>query len=160
MRIGVEAEHRAEVHAGGAKELQAVGFRAGKSLFVRVDAPLAERFQPHPRQETLAHMLPPFHLINLFIDIQCRGAIALENVVGQPIAQEGGAARVAVVRFGVAGQLAVENQADDIERAIIVELVLQGGVDDIVRWRHHIGKGPGLGQIVTIGSEPANVRHG
>ena len=93
------------------------------------------------------------------VDVQ-RGVVFLaEDALAQPVLQEPGGARVSVLRFGVAGLLAVQLQPDDVVGAGLVEPVLQGRVDHVVGRGHHVGQCPHLGHVVADAMERTHVGH-
>ena len=110
VRVGVEAEDRAEVHAGGVEQFQAVGLGAGHRLLVRIDAAGAERFQADAGQEAAARVAAALDLEVLVVDVQAAGGVLHENVVALPVAQEAGGAGVAVLGLGVGRLFLVEDR--------------------------------------------------
>ena len=92
--VGVQAEDRAEVHAGGVEQLQPVGLGAGHRLLVRVDAARAERLQADAGQEALAGVAPALDLEVLVVDVQRAGRVLHEHAVAAASRAGRAAARV------------------------------------------------------------------
>ncbi len=80
-RVGIEPEDRAQVEPGGVVEGQPVGLGAGQRLLVRIDLPLAERLEPHPRQEALAGVRFALDLERLLVDVKCRVIVLAEDAL-------------------------------------------------------------------------------
>ena len=95
----------------------------------------------------------------LVVDVERLGGIADQHVVGLPVAQEGGGAGVAVLAVAVAGLLLVEDEADDVVGAAVVEGLLQRGVDDVVGRGDHVAEGADAAQVVAVSAERADVGH-
>ena len=157
--VGIEAEDGTEIETGRVVEGQAVGLGAGEGLFVGVDLALADRLEANPRQESLARVLFAVDFEGLVVDIERRVVVLAENPLAQPVLEEPGGPRVAVDRAAVARLIAVELQADDVVRAGLVEPVLQGRVDHVVRRRNHVGQGADACDVVTDTAKGMHVRH-
>ena len=72
---------------------------------------------------------------HLVVDVDRRVALGEQHALAEPVAQEPRGPRVAVVVLVVARLVLVEDQPDDVRRMLLVELVLQRGIDDVVRRR-------------------------
>src|SRR5262249_43819002 len=70
LRIGIQAENRAQIHAGRMKELQPIRLRPRHRFLMGVDATLAERFKANAREEALADMLLAFDFVFLVVDVE------------------------------------------------------------------------------------------
>ena len=94
---------------------------------MRIDAALAERLQPDAGHEAAARVAPALDLEILVIDVEGRGPSPATRMPSSlPVAQ---AARPrgcsGCLASRVAGFLLVEDQADDVVRALLVERLLQ-----------------------------------
>src|SRR5208283_3864220 len=118
-----------------------------------------ERLQANSRQEATAGDAQALDLELLVVDVQAAGGVVQENAVLLPVAQAAGGARVAVIAVGVGSRFLVQDQADNVVRAAVVELLLQRGIDDVVRRRHHVGEGSDPSQVVAVSAESTDVRH-
>ena len=76
-----------------------------------------------------------------------------------PFAEEAGGAGVAVLAFVVARLFLVEDEADDVVGAAVVEGLLQRGVDDVVGRRDHVAEGADAAQVVAVGAEGPDLGH-
>ncbi len=92
LGIGVEAEHRTEVHAGGVEQFQTVGLGSGHRLLVRIDAAGAERLQADAGQKAAARVADSLDLEVLIVGVHAASGILHENVVALPVAQAAGGA--------------------------------------------------------------------
>ena len=79
--VGIEPEDGAQVEAGRVVEGQAVGLGAGQGLLVGIDLPLADRLEPHPRQEPLARVLLALDLECLVVDVKGGVIVLAENAL-------------------------------------------------------------------------------
>src|SRR5262249_8229226 len=94
------------------------------------------------------------------ISVEGAGRVLMQHVVTEPIAQKAGRAGIAVVGVVVAGFFLVENEADDVIGAAVVQSLLQGRVDDVVRWSDDVAQGADAAQVIPVSAKRANVGHG
>src|SRR5262249_10675697 len=94
------------------------------------------------------------------IHVQRAGAVLDQHVVGQPLAQNGGGAGVAVVALAVRGRFLVQDESDDVVRAFVVQSLLQVGVDDVIGRSDHVAERTDAAQVVAVRAEGADVGHG
>ena len=157
--IGIETEHRAQVEAGGLVKCQPVGFRAGHGLLMRIDLALADRLEPHPRQEPLARMLRSIDQERLLIDVKSRMIFLAENALAEPILENPLGAGIAIKRARVTGLVPVQLQADHVIGTGLVEPVLEGLVDDVIGGRHDVGQRSHACDIIAGPAKRAHVSH-
>ncbi len=157
--VGVEAEDGAEVHFGGVEEAQPVGPGSGEGFLVRVDAAGPKRLQPDAGQEAAPRVAAALDLVFLGANVERLGGIADEDVVGDPVAEEAGGAAVAVAAVVIARLFLVEDEADDVMGAALVEGLLQRGVDHVVGRGDHVAEGADAAQIVAVGPEGPDLGH-
>src|SRR5262245_18454414 len=112
-----------------------------------INLALAEPLQSNSCQETPARMALAFDLELLMIDVQASSGVLFENAVLLPIAQMARGTGIAVGRFRIARFFLVENEANDVMRAALVERLLERGIDDVVRRRDHVAKGADAAQV-------------
>src|SRR5262249_9015467 len=157
--VGVQAEDLAQVHGRGPEQFQAVGLGPGHRLLVRVNASRSERLQTHAGHEAAPRVALALNLELLVINVQSPRRILHQPAFALPLAEGVGGARVAVVGLGVAGQFLVEDQADNVVRAAIVESLLQGRVDDVVWWSDDVAEGADAAEVVTKRTEGSDFGH-
>ncbi len=158
--VGKEAENLAEVRLAGLGQQQPVRLGAGEGLFVRVDLALAKAFQPHAGHESAASERLATAGKRLVVDVQSRLRLGEQHPFAKPVPEELGGAGVAVVGFAVARLVAIEDQPHDVGRVLLVEIVLQGGPDDVVRRGDHIRERAHVAQVVADSAKGLDFWHG
>ncbi len=105
---------------------------------MRINLPCAEGLQADAREKSFACITPPLHVKILLIGIDRAGGILHDHPLALHVAQTGGRTRIAIAGLVVAWLLLVQDQADDVVRAPLVQSLLQGGIDHIVGRSHHV----------------------
>ena len=159
-RVGVQAKDLAQVRLRGPREQQPVLLGAGHRLFVRVDVALAEPLQPAAAHEPAARVLAAGVAEDLVIDVDGRLRLLGQHAFLPPVLEEARGARVAVVLVVVARLLAVELQADEVGRVLLVELVLKLGVDHVIRRADDVRQRADVLEVVANAAEGLDVGHG
>ena len=90
---------------------------------------------------------------HLVIDVDRRLGLGEQHALAQPVAQQPGGARVAIVVLVVARLVAVEDQPHDVGRVLLVELLLQLGVDHVVRRRDDVAQRADVAEVVANAAE-------
>ena len=85
VRVGVEAEDRAEVILRGIEQGEPVGLGAGQGLLVGIDLPLTERFEADPGQKPFAGMRLAIDLEDLMDEVVSGERISPEDLVSDPL---------------------------------------------------------------------------
>ena len=159
-RIGIEAENLAQVGLRRGHQHQPVDLGTGQGLFVRKDLPFAERRQPQPGHETAAIVGHALGRELLMIDVNRRIGIRVEHAFRLPVLVEPLGPRVAVVDLVVVARLdLVEDQADDVIGALLVEFGLEFRADDVVGRGDHVAQRSDLAKVVANGTKGLNLRH-
>ncbi len=125
-----------------------------------IDAALAEFFQADAGHEPLARVALRLDLEFLAVDVERTGRVLSENAVARPIAQRHGGAGITVIVRGIGGRFLVENQANHVIRAAVVERLLQGGIDHVVRRRDHVAEVADAGEVITKAAKGLHFGHG
>ncbi len=97
---------------------------------------------------------------HLVIDVDRRVGFGEQHAFAQPRPHQPGRARVAIVVLVVAWLVLVEDQAHDVGRVLVVELLLQLGVDHVVRRRDDVAQRADVAEVVANAAEGLDVRHG
>ncbi len=133
----VQEEDRAEAHARVVHEVEAVGLRAGKGLFVGEDDPLRKIVDAHRGEEAVT---PACQSIGtgevLFHKSEGRGFVADEDAFLLPLLHLSRGSGVLVVAVVVAGRGHPQVDPHDVVPAVRVEPRLEFGTDDVVGRSH------------------------
>src|SRR5262245_10732501 len=105
---------------------------------MRVNSAFAKPLETDPGHEASSHPGTPRMIENLVIDVECRVGLGNQQALTAPVSQKSGGPRVAVADLVVAGFLAIENQADDVRRVLLIEPLLESGVDHVIRGRDYV----------------------
>jgi len=157
--IRVEAEHLAEVRPAGPREQESVLLGAAHRLLVRVDVAGAEPLQANAGHDAAADVPRSLDLELLVVDVQGRGRLLHDDPFVSPLPQELRRPRVLVRPFVVAWLLPVEFQADHVGGMPLVELRLQGPVDDVVGGRDHLRQGADVLGVIAEAAERGDGGH-
>ena len=132
-RILVEPEHRGEIGAHVAEQVDAVLHRGGDGGLVGPDDPLAGVVHAHGGHEPAPDLFPAVGPDEDLLEAVQGGArVALQDSLLLPVAKPRGGARVAVVPRTVPGLLAVEDDVDDALGIPGRQLVAERRGDDVV----------------------------
>jgi len=126
---------------------------------VREHLALSERFEPHASEEPTPRIRLPFDRVLLLVHVQPASGILVDHARGDPLAKRVRGAGVPVVRLVIARLVAREFEPDRVVWAGVVELLLERGVDHIVRRRDHIGERAHAPEVVPKPAKPPNISH-
>ena len=157
--IGIQPKHLAEISLAGPREQQAVLLGRGQRLFVRKDPPFAEPLQPAAAHESAPHTFAPLAGEMLVIDIERRHGIGGEQALVLPVAKEARRSGVSVVLLVVAGLFAVQDQPHDVGGVALVERVLEGRIDHVVRRGRDVAQRAHVPQVVADAAKGLNLWH-
>ena len=159
LRVRVEAEDLAEVCLAGPREQQPVLLRPAHRLLVGMDVAGAESLQAHAGHHAAADVLLPLHLKLLVVDVEGRRRLLHHHPLLPPLLQELGSPGVFVGGLAVARLLPVELDPDHVGRVPLVELRLEGGVDDVVGGRDHLRQGADVLGVIAEAAERSDGGH-
>ena len=142
------------------EQFEAVRLGAGQRLFVGEDLAFAKAFQADACHEPFTGMGLTFPGEDLMVDIQGIVAIAGQRAILLPAAEEANRTRIAVIRRGVTRFFPIVFHADDVTGMLLVQRVLKGRIDHVVRRSHQIRECPRSAQIVPKTTKRPNVGHG
>ncbi len=132
-RVGEQAEDLREVRLASLGQHETIGLRAGERLFVRVDIALAETLELHAAHEAAARVGAAGIIERLMVDVDRGLRFRMEHPFAAPVLQILGGAGVLVRLVVVARLFAVEFQAHEVRRVLLVELLLKLRADHVVR---------------------------
>ena len=159
LRIGIQAEDLAEVRLARGPQLEPVGLRAAVRFFVRIDVAFAEPLEPHAAHEAAARVRRAAFGEHLVIDVDRRVGLGEQHALALPLPQQPGRARVAIVVLVIARLVPVEDQPHDVGRVLVVEPLLQLGVDHVVRRRDHVAQRADVAEVVANAAKGLDVGH-
>ena len=94
------------------------------------------------------------------IDVDRRLGLGEQHAFAAPVLQKLRGPRVAVVGVVVARLVAVEDQADDVGRMLLVELRPAARADHVVGRSDHVAQRADVAQVVTKSAKGLNFGHG
>ena len=97
---------------------------------------------------------------HLVVNVDRRVGLGEQHAVAQPGAHQAGRARVAIVVLVIAGLVLVEDQAHDVGRMLVVQPLLQLGVDHVVRRRDDVAQRADVAEVVTNAAKGGDIGHG
>jgi len=160
VRVGVQAEHGAEVGLGDHGEHEPVELRGRGGLLVGEHESFAKRRQEHAGHKATAHVLLACILELLAIHVQGWISLLEQDPFGAPILEKAGRAGVAVVGLVVPVFHAVEVHAHEVAWVAAVEIILQGRVDDVVGRADHVAQRADVAQVVADAAKGLDLGHG